>query len=80
MGTKRQQLRHHSCLGKATYRTRAEALSAIDRYKDQIIVADDTVLDAYQCAFGVHWHFGHNNRRTTPRMMIREFAAEFARS
>ena len=80
MSTRRQYMRHHSCLGKVTYRSKADALAAVGRYRDQVIIADDTVLDAYSCAFGNHWHFGHNNRRTTTRVMVREFAAEFARS
>jgi len=75
MSAKRQRLRAASCLGKTTYRSRQEALEAVNRYEERVVLMDH-ILQAYQCRFGNHWHFGHNRRGTTPRVMISEFVRE----
>ena len=78
MSTKRQRLRAASCLYKATYRTKTDALAAVSRYHARVPLMENA-LNAYQCRFGQHWHVGHSNQRTMVRTMIKEFMEEISR-
>lgn len=75
--TRRQKLRAASCLGKATYRSKSEALRAIADYKARVALIIDDGMGVYRCGFGTHWHLGHNNRWTMRVVMLKEFAKEF---
>lgn len=78
MASKRKRLRVASCLGKATYRSKADALKAAQAHNKRLALPPSLPLDVYECLFGAHWHCGHNYIRTSLPVMSREFASEFA--
>ena len=55
---KRNDLRRVSCVGKVTFRTRADAEAAIQLQRERILFAEP--MDIYECKFGRHLHMGHS--------------------
>ena len=75
MVSKRQRIKHASCVGKATYRSKQEALSFVRSYAHRVMMLPDHQMQAYECEFGEHWHCGHNRPRTMLRTLEKEFVA-----